>query len=87
MVNLEAAMCKTPVITTYNSGINPDWNKNGGLMINPEVSELVTALEEACQWSTAERIDRGIQLSNYVLNQYSWERKGHLWDDFYNSIK
>jgi len=87
MVNLEAAMCKTPVITTYNSGINPNWNKNGGLMINPEVSELVTALEEACQWSTAERIDRGIQLSNYVLNQYSWERKGHLWDDFYNSIK
>lgn len=87
MVNLEAAMCNTPVITTYNSGINPDWNKNGGLMINPEVSELVKALEEACRWSTEERIDRGLQLSNYVLNQYSWERKGHLWDDFYNSIK
>jgi hypothetical protein len=56
-------------------------------MIHPNVPELITALDEACRWSTAERIDRGIQLSNYVLNQYSWERKGHLWDDFYNSIK
>ena len=47
MVNLEAAANKTPVLTTYNTGINSDWNKEGGIMINPNIEELVESINEA----------------------------------------
>jgi glycosyltransferase involved in cell wall biosynthesis len=86
MVNLEAAACKTPVITTYNTGISNDWNKNGGIMINPNVIELTKAINEIVNCSTFDRNERGVALSNFVINNYSWEEKGHLWDDLYNSF-
>jgi len=86
MVNLEAAICKTPVITTFNTGINPDWTNNGGMIINPNITELVNSLNQATEWSFDERIDRGKRLSEFVINNYSWERKGHLWDELYNSL-
>lgn len=87
MVNLEAAVCKTPVITTYNTGINPNWNLNGGIMINPNTQELTLALNDASNWSQKERNERGILLSTYVINNYSWEQKGHLWTEAYSSLK
>ena len=86
MVNLEAATCKTPVITTYNTGINSEWNKNGGILINPQVTELKKAINDAISWSPEERLQRGKQLSDYVINNYSWEKKGSMWDDLYNSL-
>lgn len=86
MVNLEAAICKTPVITTFNTGINPDWNINGGLMINPKVDELTNAINLALSWNETERFERGGLLSEYVINNYSWEKKGYLWADIYNSL-
>lgn len=87
MVNLEAAVCKTPVITTYNTGINPDWNLNGGVMINTNTKELILALNDASNWSQKERNERGNLLSTYVINNYSWEEKGHLWTEAYNNLK
>ncbi|MET0758935.1 MAG: glycosyltransferase [Flavobacterium sp.] len=86
MVNLEAAICKTPVITTLNTGLNPDWGKNGGLIINPVIDELIIALNQATEWSFEERIQRGNELSNYVINNYSWEKKGYLWTELYDSL-
>lgn len=86
MVNLEAAACKTPVITSYNTGISPDWNINGGIMINPNLEELIKAINDSSNWSTEERNQRGIALSNFVENNYSWEKNGHLWNEFYDSI-
>lgn len=86
MVNLEAASCNTPVITTFNTGINPNWNENGGLMINPSVDELTKAINKVSRWSDTERNERGVILSNYVKNNYSWENKGHLWIELYNSL-
>lgn len=86
MVNLEAAACKTPVITTYQTGINPDWNINGGIMINPNEAELTNALNQVSEWSHSERVERGQNLSNYVLENYSWEKKGILWDDLYDLL-
>lgn len=86
MVNLEAAACKTPVITSYNTGISPEWNSNGGIMINPNIDELTLALNTAVNWSDEERIQRGNKLSEFVINNYSWEKKGYLWDELYNSI-
>lgn len=87
MVNLEAAICKTPVITTFNTGINPDWNKNGGLMINPNIEELTKAINQTISWTNEERSERGSQLSKFVIDNYSWEKKGYLWDDLYNQLK
>lgn len=86
MVNLEAAICETPVLTTYSTGIKHDWSKNGGILINSNVEELTKALNEITSWTEREIIDRGSMLKNYVIANYSWEKKGPLWDEFYNSI-
>jgi glycosyltransferase involved in cell wall biosynthesis len=86
MVNLEAAACKTPVITTFNTGISPEWNNNGGIMIEPNTEQLTLALNTAVNWTVEERMQRGKLLSDFVINNYSWEKKGHLWDELYNSI-
>ena len=86
MVNLEAAACKTPVITTFYTGISPDWNTNGGIMINPTLEELTSAINAATNWSNEERFSRGENLSNFVLNNYSWEKRGYLWNDLYSSL-
>jgi glycosyltransferase involved in cell wall biosynthesis len=86
MVNLEAAICETPVLTTFNTGIKPEWSKHGGLMINPNVEELIKALNEITNWTALEISDRGKMMKNYVITDYSWENKGYLWEEFYNSI-
>ena len=86
MVNLEAAACNTPVITTFNTGISAEWNTNGGIMINPNIEELTKAINTVTNWSNEERFSRGENLSNFVLNNYSWEKKGTLWNDLYSSL-
>lgn len=87
MVNLEAAIYKTPVITTFNTGINPEWNTNGGIMINPQTEELINAINNVTSWDDAERHQRGNAICNFVINNYSWEKKGYLWDELYNNLK
>lgn len=86
MVNLEAAACRVPVITTVNTGLLPDWNTHGGILIKPQLEELLAALNQAVNWSTAERMERGNQLANFALQNYSWEKKGILWDQLYDSM-
>jgi glycosyltransferase involved in cell wall biosynthesis len=87
MVNLEAAILKTPVITTYQTGLNKDWNINGGILINPNIKELTIALKEAIGWDTAERNKKGQMLYNFVLQHYSWENRYKDWQTLYNNIK
>ena len=86
MVNLEAAICKTPVVTTFNTGINPQWNQSGGIMINPNSEELTLAINDVMSWSDEERSQRGLELSKFVIDNYSWERKGKMWEELYSSI-
>ncbi|MFC4738423.1 glycosyltransferase [Flavobacterium ponti] len=86
MVNLEAASFKTPVITTYNTGLSKQWNKNGGFLINPVLEELVKTLNIVCTMHTNERIERGICLYDFVLKNYSWNEKGYLWNELYKSL-
>lgn len=86
MVNLEAAACKTPVITSFETGISPEWNNNGGIMINPKADELTSAINQVTQWTAAERNERGIALSDFVVQNYSWEKKGHLWKELYDAL-
>ena len=84
MVNLEAARQKTPVITTFNTSLHHEWSSNGGTLINPVVEELTNALNDAAKWSEFERKDRGEKLFDFVYDQYSWEKKGILWQQLYN---
>ncbi|ESU22006.1 hypothetical protein FCR2A7T_04730 [Flavobacterium cauense R2A-7] len=86
MVNLEAAACKVPVISTYNTGLHPNWNTSGGILIKPQLDALVSALNNAVNWDTTERIARGNQLADFVLQNYSWEKKGVLWEQLYNTL-
>ncbi len=87
MVNLEAASLKTPVITTWNTGLKKEWNKSGGILIEPKIEDLTQALNEASHWNNSERMNRGNQLFEFVYNEYSWENKGYLWNELYNNIK
>lgn len=84
MVNLEAAACKTPVITTFQTGLKIDFGQNGGVLINPLFNELKQAIIESMGWSELERVERGKLLYNFVLENYSWEKKGKLWNELYS---
>ncbi|SHM86774.1 glycosyltransferase [Polaribacter sp. KT 15] len=87
MVNLEAGILKTPVITTYQTGLNLDWNNNGGKLINPNTKELIKALDEVLNWNSEERKLNGEKLYNFVVNNYSWSTKLEDWITLYKSCK
>jgi hypothetical protein len=55
-------------------------------MINPTLEELTSAINAVTNWSNEERFSRGENLSNFVLNNYSWEKRGYLWNDLYSSL-
>ena len=86
MVNLEAGLMKTPVITTFETGLLTDWSKNGGILIHPEVDALSKSIEEASRWSDVERNDRGKKLYEFIYKEYSWENKMEAWLSLYNSL-
>ena len=85
MVNLEAAIMKTPVISTFQTGLLIDWNKNGGILINPNINEIGQALKNALNWSETERDERGESLYSFVEENYSWENKFKSWVELYNN--
>ena len=87
MVNLEAAIFKIPVITTFQTGINIKWNLNGGRLINPNQNELINALNEVLKWSDKEREINGEKLYKFVVDNYSWEGKFSDWIQLYKSAK
>jgi len=87
MVNLEAAILKTVVITSRQTGINPKWNENGGLLINPNVIEVTTALEKVLSWSDNERIINGEKLYKFVKLNYSWSNRFQDWMKIYMTCK
>lgn len=86
MVNLEASACKTPVITTHQTGLKTEFGSMGGILINPEIKEIKNALQDSLQWNELERIERGNSLQKFVFENYSWEQKGNLWLELYNKI-
>ena len=87
MVNLEAAVLKTPVITTYQTGLNTKWNENGGKLINPNVNELTENLNEILNWSIDKRNKEGEKLYRFVSKNYSWEGRINDWIQLYKTSK
>lgn len=86
MVNLEAAILKTPVITTHQTGLNKLWQENGGFLINPNQEELILVLKEVLQWSKVERNKEGEKLYNFVLQNYTWQSRIEDWNKLYKSV-
>lgn len=87
MVNLEAASMATPVITTFQTGLKRDWASNGGILINPNEKELITALRKVLSWSKSQRDENGKKLYDFVKKEYSWELKLNDWLKLYSSVK
>jgi len=86
MVNLEAGILGTPVITTYQTGLYPAWQEHGGLLIDPNIEELKKSLNEALHWSDAERKERGKTLKAFIIEHYSWENNIFKWKALYESV-
>jgi len=86
LVNLEAAACCTPVITTHVTGLGASWMENGGILIEPESSALEQALALAMQWSIAERTDRGNSLRRLIERTYSWNATTDHWKNMYERL-
>ncbi len=85
MVNLEAAAARTPVLTTYETGLT-DWEASGGVMVHPDQQELDRALARVLSWSEAERDDRGRQLRQLIGRRYSMEVVGRQWLSLYAEL-
>lgn len=85
MVNLEAAKCHTPSITTYETGLL-DWESGGGILIHPNVEELTRALRDASRWDLTERIERGEKSHQFAKQKYSWDVVFPLWEKLYSEI-
>ncbi|CAM1345186.1 glycosyltransferase [Tenacibaculum amylolyticum] len=83
IVNLEAGLFKTPMITTYKTGLKNAWNSNGGFLIEPTISELEKALTEVVNYTIEKRIAKGEQLHAFVKENYSWEQQFPKWKDLY----
>jgi glycosyltransferase involved in cell wall biosynthesis len=86
MVNLEAAILKTPVITTYQTGLSKLWQENGGFLINPNEKELTNTLKKVLSWTNEKQKEEGEKLYQFVLQNYTWGNRIHDWKKLYNSI-
>ena len=86
MVNLEAAIFKTPVITTFQTGLKKEWSSNGGILVNPNVNEIEAALKKAFSWTLEQRNQNGLKLYNFVLKEYSWQYRFNDWLKLYESM-
>ena len=85
MVNLEAAACGTPTITTYETGLL-DWKSGGGILIEPVVAELAAALSTICLGNTAEWQRRSLAARHLVESHYSWKVIRGRWLNLYGSV-
>jgi len=87
MVNLEASACRTPVITTFQSGVTDLWATHGGMLINPNLEEVVGSLLQVTQWSRSERDQRGNSLRRLVESTYNSNVLTPKWIALYNELE
>jgi glycosyltransferase involved in cell wall biosynthesis len=86
LVNLEAAACGTPVLTTPASGVLSSWERGGGVLVEPQVVSLLSGLSQAAGWSRHERDCRGAQLRRLVEMEYSWSAVLPRWVEVYEQM-
>lgn len=85
MVNLEAAICKVPTITTFATGLL-DWEDGGGVLVHPHVEEVTGALQKTLSWPIGERLARGERSCQLVKDRYSWNVVIDQWRDLYKNM-
>ena len=85
MVNLEAALCATPTVTTPNSGL-ADWHRHGGLLCEPTCEAISAALRDVASWRADERANRGTRLRNYVAAEFTTDAERSKWAETYRAI-
>ncbi len=86
MVNLEAAACAAPVLTTRASGVGAAWETQGGMLLQPQLESLTAGLRQAAGWSRHERDCRGAQLRRLVETEYSWSAVLPRWVEVYEQM-
>jgi glycosyltransferase involved in cell wall biosynthesis len=86
LVNLEASACRTPTVTTFNTGLS-DWTEGGGILIDPTVAKLKQALNGAMAWDEAERAQRGEASRKLVAERYSTLITGPRWMELYARMR
>jgi glycosyltransferase involved in cell wall biosynthesis len=86
VVDLEAAACRTPVITTRESGVVEEWAECGGVFVRAEEESILAGLRQALGWSAAERQAQGQALRGLVERRYSWEKVGEEWAAVYERL-
>ncbi len=86
LVNLEAAAARTPVITTFETGVVAQWDQCGGLRIHPQEEAIRAGLVQSAAWSQEERWQRGEEMRTLVEQEYSWQRLGKDWASLYGSL-
>ena len=85
LVNLESSACATPTITTWATGLS-DWVEGGGLLVEPAVQSLATALSACSRWSDKERFQRGAASRRLIEERYSAATIVPRWMDLYRSL-
>jgi glycosyltransferase involved in cell wall biosynthesis len=85
LVNLEAAVHGLPTITTHPTGLW-DWPEGGGLLIEPAVDALASALRQASSWSDSEQRERGAASRRLVERRYSWAAVLPQWQALYADL-
>jgi glycosyltransferase involved in cell wall biosynthesis len=85
MVNLEAAWCRTPSITTHATGLH-DWAEGGGTLVDGSIEQLRDALATAASWDSATRAQRGNASRSLVERRYVLDSIGPQWLDLYAGI-
>ena len=85
LVNLEASACRTPTVTTFNTGLF-DWSDGGGVLIEPNVATLEQTLTNAMAWDDAERAQRGEASRKLVADRYSTWITGPRWLELYAAL-
>jgi glycosyltransferase involved in cell wall biosynthesis len=86
LVALEAAACRTPVITTHESGVVAEWGRCGGILVYPEEGSIMAGLDHAQGWLPAERKAHGETLRALVERRYGWETVGRQWAGEYERL-
>ncbi|WP_228853137.1 glycosyltransferase [Aegicerativicinus sediminis] len=87
LVNLEAAMQSTPVLTTYETGLPQAWNNHGGILIHPNLQQLKEKLLIISSMTWQQRNDMGINLRKFVIENFSWKKRMSDWLSLYSSLK
>lgn len=86
MVNLEAAACGVPVITSFETGVVDDWDRCGGIRVHPEEASVLAGLQQAAAWTLPERRSNGVAMRELVETNYSWATVGSQWASLYERL-